>query len=57
MLGLSLEIYCPPQLTLLLLCVYVTDPNSARPFEGLKIVDVGCGGGILLEVFSQYFEC
>ena len=57
MLGLSLEIYCPPQLTLLLLCVYVTDPNSARPFEGLKIVDVGCGGGILLEVFLQYFEC
>nr|XP_023913883.1 ubiquinone biosynthesis O-methyltransferase, mitochondrial-like isoform X2 [Quercus suber] len=25
------------------------DPNSARPFEGLKIVDVGCGGGILSE--------
>ncbi|KAH9794172.1 ubiquinone biosynthesis O-methyltransferase [Citrus sinensis] len=25
------------------------DPYSARPFEGLNIVDVGCGGGILSE--------
>lgn len=26
------------------------DPFSVRPFEGLKFVDVGCGGGILSEV-------
>ncbi|KAL4204429.1 hypothetical protein AMTRI_Chr01g132000 [Amborella trichopoda] len=25
------------------------DPNCARPLEGLKIIDVGCGGGILSE--------
>ncbi|KAI7732881.1 hypothetical protein M8C21_015359, partial [Ambrosia artemisiifolia] len=25
------------------------DPFSAKPFEGLKFVDVGCGGGILSE--------
>ncbi|KAF3969281.1 hypothetical protein CMV_006925 [Castanea mollissima] len=29
------------------------DPNSARPFEGLKIVDVGCGGGILSEPLAR----
>ncbi|XP_059656543.1 ubiquinone biosynthesis O-methyltransferase, mitochondrial-like isoform X2 [Cornus florida] len=28
------------------------DPNCARPFEGLKFVDVGCGGGILSEVLD-----
>ncbi|KAJ0051916.1 hypothetical protein Pint_02611 [Pistacia integerrima] len=27
------------------------DPYSARPFEGLSFVDVGCGGGILSELF------
>ncbi|KAG6749581.1 hypothetical protein POTOM_046633 [Populus tomentosa] len=29
------------------------DPNCARPFEGLKIVDVGCGGGILSEPLAR----
>lgn len=29
------------------------DPYSARPFEGLKIVDVGCGGGILSEPLAR----
>lgn len=29
------------------------DPLSARPFEGLKIVDVGCGGGILSEPLAR----
>ncbi|KAJ6320273.1 hypothetical protein OIU78_015623 [Salix suchowensis] len=27
--------------------------NCARPFEGLKIVDVGCGGGILSEPLAR----
>ncbi|GMI99304.1 embryo defective 3002, coenzyme Q 3 [Hibiscus trionum] len=29
------------------------DPLSARPFEGLKIIDVGCGGGILSEPLAR----
>ncbi|XP_010051802.2 ubiquinone biosynthesis O-methyltransferase, mitochondrial [Eucalyptus grandis] len=29
------------------------DPSSARPFEGLKVVDVGCGGGILSEPLAR----
>ncbi|XP_044484260.1 ubiquinone biosynthesis O-methyltransferase, mitochondrial [Mangifera indica] len=29
------------------------DPYSARPFEGLSIVDVGCGGGILSEPLAR----
>ncbi|MFS8000977.1 putative methyltransferase [Helianthus anomalus] len=29
------------------------DPFSARPFEGLKFVDVGCGGGILSEPLAR----
>ncbi|KAJ7960704.1 Ubiquinone biosynthesis O-methyltransferase, mitochondrial [Quillaja saponaria] len=29
------------------------DPYSAQPFEGLKIVDVGCGGGILSEPLAR----
>ncbi|PWZ11923.1 hypothetical protein Zm00014a_011751 [Zea mays] len=28
------------------------DPNSSKPLEGLKVIDVGCGGGILSEVES-----
>lgn len=28
------------------------DANTARPLEGLKIVDVGCGGGLVCEVFN-----
>ncbi|XP_076882952.1 ubiquinone biosynthesis O-methyltransferase, mitochondrial-like [Bidens hawaiensis] len=29
------------------------DPFSARPFEGLKFADVGCGGGILSEPLAR----
>lgn len=29
------------------------DPHTARPFEGLKFVDVGCGGGILSEPLAR----
>ncbi|KAK4438907.1 Ubiquinone biosynthesis O-methyltransferase, mitochondrial [Sesamum alatum] len=29
------------------------DPNCMRPFEGLKFVDVGCGGGILSEPLAR----
>lgn len=29
------------------------DPQCARPFEGLKFVDVGCGGGILSEPLAR----
>ncbi|XXG67604.1 hypothetical protein AAC387_Pa06g0908 [Persea americana] len=29
------------------------DPYCARPFEGLKIIDVGCGGGILSEPLAR----
>ena len=25
------------------------DPKAARPFEGLRILDIGCGGGLLSE--------
>ncbi|XP_057792281.1 ubiquinone biosynthesis O-methyltransferase, mitochondrial isoform X3 [Salvia miltiorrhiza] len=29
------------------------DPSCSRPFEGLKFVDVGCGGGILSEPLAR----
>lgn len=29
------------------------DPNSPRPFEGMRLVDVGCGGGILSEPLAR----
>ncbi|CAA0825357.1 Ubiquinone biosynthesis O-methyltransferase-mitochondrial [Striga hermonthica] len=29
------------------------DPNCARPFDGLKFIDVGCGGGILSEPLAR----
>ncbi|KAL6529499.1 Hexaprenyldihydroxybenzoate methyltransferase, mitochondrial [Orobanche gracilis] len=29
------------------------DPQCSRPFEGLKFVDVGCGGGILSEPLAR----
>jgi 2-polyprenyl-3-methyl-5-hydroxy-6-metoxy-1,4-benzoquinol methylase len=32
------------------------DPYSVKPLEGLKIADVGCGGGILSEVYIFSFS-
>ncbi|XP_057821676.1 ubiquinone biosynthesis O-methyltransferase, mitochondrial isoform X2 [Cryptomeria japonica] len=29
------------------------DPNNARPFEGLRIIDIGCGGGLLSEPLAR----
>ncbi|CAN8285381.1 unnamed protein product [Cochlearia groenlandica] len=29
------------------------DPNSAKPFEGLRLIDVGCGGGLLSEPLAR----
>lgn len=29
------------------------DPRSVRPFEGLKIADIGCGGGLLCEPMAR----
>ncbi|KAJ1258060.1 hypothetical protein BS78_10G045400 [Paspalum vaginatum] len=28
-------------------------PHSAKPLEGLKVIDIGCGGGILSEPLAQ----
>jgi 2-polyprenyl-6-hydroxyphenyl methylase/3-demethylubiquinone-9 3-methyltransferase len=29
------------------------DPKARRPFEGLKLLDIGCGGGLLCEPMSR----
>lgn len=29
------------------------DPRSTRPFEGLRILDIGCGGGLLCEPMAR----
>jgi len=29
------------------------DPQSARPFEGLRFLDIGCGGGLLCEPMAR----
>jgi 2-polyprenyl-6-hydroxyphenyl methylase/3-demethylubiquinone-9 3-methyltransferase len=29
------------------------DPNSPRPFEGLRLLDIGCGGGLLCEPMAR----
>ncbi|KAH7571574.1 hypothetical protein JRO89_XS04G0081400 [Xanthoceras sorbifolium] len=37
---------------ILIIC-FRKDPHSAKPFEGLNFVDVGCGGGILSEPLAR----
>ena len=29
------------------------DPHAARPFEGLRVLDIGCGGGLLCEPMAR----
>ncbi len=29
------------------------DPRAARPFEGLRLLDIGCGGGLLAEPMTR----
>ena len=29
------------------------DPKAIRPFEGLRLLDIGCGGGILSESMAR----
>ncbi len=29
------------------------DPKSLRPFEGLRILDIGCGGGLISEPLAR----
>src|SRR5690606_17622332 len=29
------------------------DPDAARPFEGLRFLDIGCGGGLLCEPMAR----
>ena len=29
------------------------DPSAAKPFEGLRILDIGCGGGLLCEPMAR----
>lgn len=29
------------------------DPNAAKPFEGLRLLDIGCGGGLLSEPMTR----
>lgn len=39
-----------------LFLMYRKDANTARPLNGLQILDVGCGGGLVCEV-SQSTLC
>src|SRR5438128_9527228 len=32
---------------------FARDPYARRPFEGLKFLDIGCGGGLLTEPMAR----
>ena len=32
---------------------FARDPNAARPFDGLNLLDIGCGGGLLSEPMAR----
>lgn len=36
-----------------LLAQFARDPNAMRPFEGLRVLDIGCGGGLLCEPLAR----
>ena len=36
-----------------LLAHFGRDPNAAQPFAGLKILDIGCGGGLVAEPMAR----
>lgn len=35
------------------LCRFKRDPKARRPFEGLRLLDIGCGGGLLSEPMTR----
>jgi 2-polyprenyl-6-hydroxyphenyl methylase/3-demethylubiquinone-9 3-methyltransferase len=35
------------------LCRFGRDPKARRPFEGLRLLDIGCGGGLLAEPMTR----
>ena len=46
----------PPRLSFLrekLIAHFARPPGSTRPFEGLSLLDVGCGGGLLSEPLAR----
>src|SRR5947207_11825483 len=36
-----------------LLASFGCDPRALRPFNGLKLIDVGCGGGLVAEPMTR----
>jgi len=36
-----------------LLASFGRDPRALRPFDGLKLIDIGCGGGLLAEPMTR----
>lgn len=51
-----LHLLNPPRLDFLvekLSAHFARDPAAARPFEGLTLLDIGCGGGLLSEPMAR----